>query len=44
MDSDQLVVELIIGCGVRQEGVTICDEKIQDLYHLHSNDIMIWGD
>ena len=34
MDSDQLIVELIIGGRVWQEGVTIGDEKVEDLYHL----------
>lgn len=37
VDSDQLIVEFIVSGGVRQERVTVRDEEIQNLYHLHSN-------
>lgn len=43
VNSDQLVVELIVGCGVRQEGVAVCDEKIKDLYHLYTVMIPWYG-
>lgn len=38
VDPDQLVVKLIVGCGVRQERVAVRDKKVKDLYHLCSND------
>lgn len=34
VDSDQFIVELIVGSGIWEEGVTIGDKKVKDLYHL----------
>ena len=34
MHSDELVVELVIRCRVREESVTIGDKNIEDLHYL----------
>lgn len=34
LHSDQLVVEFVIGAGVRKERVPVSDEQVEDLHHL----------
>ena len=34
LHSNQLIVELIVGTGIGQEGVPVCDEKVENLHHL----------
>jgi len=32
--ADNLVIQLIVTVGVREEGIPICDEQIEDIYDL----------
>lgn len=34
LHANQFIVEFVIGAGVGEEGVSICDKQIEDLHHL----------
>lgn len=34
LHANQFIVEFVIGAGVGEEGVSIRDEQVEDLYHL----------
>ena len=34
VDSDQLIVQFIVGGRVGQKGVSICDKQVEHLHHL----------